>query len=188
MSKFWNQADLEPKRGFKFTLEVGGDADIMFIVKDAQRPSFSIGEGVHDFLGKKFYYPGSIEWDPVDVTLVEPISRNAVSKMKNILVESGYTWIDGQIDPNSLATISKKRAVEALGNVIVTTIDSDGNAVDTWQLQNPWIQKVEPSAHDYTDEDLANLTLTFRYDYAEVESRGETGVAGVLNDLASGLA
>lgn len=167
--QFWNSPNMEPKRNYKFEVSVQGIKK--WIVKDFQRPTYSMGEGEHNYLNHKFYYPGIVEWDTVDFTIVDPIDQNAVELLKNIIRDSGYKWIDPnhQINPNDQSTVSKSDSVAQLGEVIVRQIDSDGNPVDEWKLVNAWVKEINYSDLAYDNEDLSDITLTLRYDYATSE-------------------
>jgi hypothetical protein len=169
--EFWNSAELEPKRAQKFQLYINGIPT--HIVKTAGRPSPDIGTATHNYLDKEFKFPGTVKWDPINVQLIDPIALNAADIVKDILVASGYKWIDDDfvITPEDLATISKKKAVEAMGSVAIAQIDADGNEVDRWELQNGWISKIDNSELDYKSEELTNMTLTITYDFATFERR-----------------
>ena len=51
----------------------------------------------------------------------------------------------------------------------VKWIDSDGNTVDEWLLHNAFITKVAMGELSYDNEEISEVTLTFRYDYAQVD-------------------
>jgi len=165
---FWNSAAMEPKRNMKFVLYMNGIKS--FIVKKVKRPSPSIGEAEHVYLGNKFYYPGIVSWEAIEITLVDIIDPNAAAKMREIIHNSGYSWIRPRnVDPKDLSTISKLKSVTSLGNITIEHINSNGDTVDTWKLINPWLKKVDFSELSYINEDLSEITLTIRFDYATHE-------------------
>lgn len=169
--QFWSSHVLEPKRNFRFRMNVG---DVCFyLVKSAGRPNFEISQAEHSYLNHTFKFPGKVTWQDVDVTLVDPIDDNSLEKMKTIIVNSGYHWIreDEILNSSELNTISKKKAVEALsiGNgkgLKLQQIDADGRVVDEWSFRNAWISKVTPNELAYENEDLSDITLTITYDFA----------------------
>ena len=69
---FWSQADVEPKRGFRFVVQIG--TQVVWWAKQVSTPSFDVGEVEHSFLGNKYYFPGKVSWTEVSLTLVDPIS------------------------------------------------------------------------------------------------------------------
>jgi len=105
---FWNEAQIEPKRKFKFLVTFSGvtnDETIpSFVVKKVTKPSFSITEGSHQFLGNKFYYPGKLEWKEIDLTIVD---------------SGGFSE---SIEGDNIGTVSNLNATDANGNTI-TQID-----------------------------------------------------------------
>lgn len=177
---FWNSPSLEPKRNFKFLLIIRGIPT--FTVKIAGRPKFKIEETSHKYLGKEFWFPGTVTWEPISVTLVEPIQANSVPIVKGIITRSGYDWMKSNavINSSTLGTISKKAAVEAMGNVVLLHLDSEGKEVDRWKLMNSWVSSITPSELSHDSDDLSNLVLTLRYDYAIVDSKGSS-VSNVLD-------
>jgi hypothetical protein len=183
---FWNSPTLEPKRDFKFLLIIRGVPS--FVVKVAGRPKFSIEAQPHRYLGKEFWFPGTVTWEPVSATLVEPIQKNSVAIMRDIIAASGYDWMrsNSEINSSQLGTVSKKAAVTAMGNVVLLHIDSEGNTVDRWKLMNSWISDIEPSELSYDSEDLSNLVITLRYDYAIVETPGSENTLASVSNLIGG--
>ena len=66
-------------------------------------------------------------------------------------------------------TINNKDAVNSLGGrLYITQLDSDGRPIEEWQLYNPFIKGVSFDELDYEGDDLLNLELTIRYDWARL--------------------
>ena len=170
--QFWDSQDMEPKRDYKFVLHLNSVAS--WIVKSVKRPSYTVKETPHKYLHHTFYYPAGVEWDPVEITLVDPISHNAAELMMDIVNQSGYTWAvtnpAGQ-SSESAATISKSASARALGIPEIVQVNSQGDPVDIWTLQNAWISSVDFSELSYDSDSLSELRLTLRYDYATFESK-----------------
>ena len=176
---FWSDASLgtpEPKRSYRWLLYLG---DVpQWVVKKVTKPSFSITETSHTYINHNFYYPGKVEWSEVNVTLVDPASPDAVQTMYNALRASGYSPPENQFDTQ---TISKQRAVNALGQVRIVQLgdqfadESDNGAmsagqefVEEWILYNAWIKDAKFGDLDYTSDELVEIELTLRYDYAKL--------------------
>lgn len=180
-NNFWTSAKFEPKRVFRFkmVLDVAGTDIGSYLVKDVQRPKFKIGEVGHQYLNHKFHYPGHVEWEPVTVTLVDSIDPGSTVALRDYLYKSGYGWMteNGAHDASrQMVTISKARAVDNAGGTIrIVQIDADGNDIETWKLQNAWIKDVDYSDFKYEDEEIANISLTFRYDWAELVPHARPG-------------
>ena len=123
----------DPKRKFRFTVEFQGinaaqGGALLWYAKTAAKPSFTIGEGEHADLNHKFYYPGSVTWNTISLTMVDPADPDMTATLSDIVVASGYS---PPTDATALGSISKAKAAGALGTVIITQVDSDGNPLET---------------------------------------------------------
>ena len=163
----------DPKRKFRFTVEIQGiDAGAtggaaMWYAKTVSKPSFQIAAAEHKYLNHTFYYPGSVTWQDVTLTLVDPANPDMTATLSDIVVQSGYT---PPTNATSLSTMSKAKAAGALGSVIITQIDADGNPVETWTLMNSFITDLKYGDLAYGEDDLIELSLTLKYDWARVET------------------
>jgi hypothetical protein len=172
---FWtNSTSQDPKRAFRFTVtmtNLGGG--LLWYAKSVTKPKLTIGEAEHDFLNHKFYYPGKTTWDPVTLKLVDPISPDAAGELLSLIVDTGYNIPAGfaSLVPNvGLRNPSKNTSVDALGEIKIDQIDSEGAPVETWTLNNAWIKDVAFGDLDYSQEGLTEITLTIRYDWATFNS------------------
>jgi hypothetical protein len=50
----------------------------------------------------------------------------------------------------------------------IRQIDDDGNNLETWVLKNAWIKDVSLGSLEYGADDLLEIQLKFRYDWAEL--------------------
>lgn len=165
---FWTTTpERDPKRNFRFQVlitGIQGSEPAVWWAKKIAKPSFTVGESKHVYLGHSFYYPGKVEWEPVSMTLVDPLEPGSLYRINEIVRKAGYR-VPG--DANVLVTKSKSKASTNLGAVKILQIDADGNQVETWTLKNPFIKKVSFSELDYENEDISTIDLEFRYDWAE---------------------
>ena len=171
----------DPKRKFRFTVEFQGVAAaiggaVMWYAKTVGKPSFQIASSEHKYLNHTFYYPGSVTWQDVQLTLVDPVDPDMTATLTDIIVQSGYS---PPSDTNSLSTMSKAKAAGALGTVIITQIDSDGKPLETWTLWNSFITEIKYGDLEYGGDDLTEMSVTLKYDWARVETAGASvAVAG----------
>jgi hypothetical protein len=203
---FWNEAQIEPKRKFKFLLTIDGatqDETIpSFVVKKVTKPSFSITEGSHQFLGNKFYYPGKLEWKEIDLTIVDvggfeenPTQEGQVgttagepqiditSRIINILSKFGYQQpndvgaelASGAFTAGSLKTFSKFAGTSVVPAINIQQLDSNGGVIEKWTLNNAWIKEVNFGELDYSSEDNVEITLKLRYDWATFTPANSAG-------------
>tara|TARA_R110000851_G_scaffold200990_2_gene352160 strand:+ start:239 stop:838 length:600 start_codon:yes stop_codon:yes gene_type:complete len=172
---FWSERQVEPKRKFRWLLYWTGVPQ--FVVKSVKKPSFSVETTAHQFLNYEFNYPGRVKWNPIDITIVDPVNPDSTKSLYKILENSGYV-IPSEYNEAEAATISKKGMVEALGTEIkLVQLDADGiNHIETWVIKNPLITSAEFDTLDYSQDDLLNISISITYDYATIE-----GVSGKKN-------
>tara|TARA_R100000664_G_scaffold2053_1_gene5259 strand:- start:13025 stop:13612 length:588 start_codon:yes stop_codon:yes gene_type:complete len=181
-TNFGENAELkDPKRKFRFTVEFQGiqspqGGAILWYAKTVSKPSFQINASEHKYLNHTFWYPGSVSWQDVALTLVDPVEPDMAATLSDIVVQSGYS---PPTDANSLTTMSKAKSAGALGTVIITQIDSNGKPLETWTLWNAWMTEVKYGDLGYGEDDLTEMSVTLKYDWARVETvNGSVAVAG----------
>ena len=148
---FWSQsfgedADLkDPKRNFRFTVSITGIT----------------GNG------------GPLLWYANSVTKPQFTLSSAEHKYLNhsFYYPGGYK-VPTDASSNSLTSISKARAVGALGRVEIKQIDADGRPIETWTLWNAWVEDVDfGGTLSYGDEKLTEIALKLKYDWARIETK-----------------
>ncbi len=164
--RFWADAFTEPKRSYRFVL-ANMRGIPQWIVKTVKKPSLQITESEHSFINYKFYYPGRVEWQPIDLTLVDPVDPDATATLMEIVRDMGYVY-PSDIDKGNIITVSKKKSIEALGSSIyLQQIDADGGGlIESWELKNPFITNLDFGELSYEDDGLVNINVTLRYDWA----------------------
>jgi hypothetical protein len=166
----------DPKRVFRFTVEfqgisaAQGGAQLWF-AKTVSKPSFTISAAEHQYLNHTFHYPGNVTWNDVSLTLVDPVDPDMTATLSDIVAQGGYA---PPTNADSLGTISKAKAASALGTVLITQIDADGNPLETWTLWNPFISELSFGELTYGDDSLSELSVTLKYDWARVETANES--------------
>ena len=80
--------------------------------------------------------------------------------------------------------MSKAKAAGALGKVIITQIDSDGNPLEKWTLWNAFIKDVKFGDLTYDGDNLTQTDVELQYDWARVETAGQSSaVVGGGNEF-----
>jgi len=183
---FGEKANLkDPKRNFRFTVQFTGINDearggaLLWYAKTAAKPSFAIASAEHKYLNHTFYYPGAVTWNDVTITLVDPVSPDMTATLADIVQASGYTPPTDSTNEN-MGTMSKAKAAGALGTVLITQLDADGQPLETWTLWNSFITEAKfGDSLEYGNDDLTELSVTLKYDWARVTttnpSVGPTG-------------
>ena len=162
---FWSDFKVEPKRAYRWILYLGGIPS--WICKKVSKPSFAVSETEHTFLNNKFYYPGPVQRNTVTVTLADPVEPDAAATMLKIIQESGYQ-LPVDAEKAQASTISKAKAVQALGTVRIQQIGADGKEIEEWELVNAWIKDVKLGELDYESDDMVDVEIEIRYDYAQM--------------------
>lgn len=186
---FWtdNNGAKEPKRNFRFQVSMTGlndgekgggqnssaaDSSILWWAKKVTKPNFTIGEGKHVYLGHTFYYPGKVEWQEISMTLVDPISPNASGIFMDMVAKSGYVLPKDSESKQTLGKYNFSEAAKGIGEMTITQMNSEGVAVEVWTLKNAFIKSLKLGDLDYENEDLSNIELGLRYDWAECNTGG----------------
>lgn len=173
---FWGQSldagGKDPKRKFRWKVQFGPDDGVVWWAKTCDKPKMTISaDAQHKFLGHTFKFPGSVTWEDISMTLVDPAENeqggvDAAKKLLTIIHNSGYKFLTTAAGP--FETISKGKSTAALKQVIITQLDADNNPIEQWTLHNPFIKSVEFDQLDYGSDDLSEITLGFVYDWAEL--------------------
>jgi hypothetical protein len=194
---FWSDASFgtpDPKRKYRWLVQLGGMPP--WIAKKVSKPGWEVSETKHNYLIHQFYYPGRVTWKDVSLTLVDPAGAgtDTMQTIYNKLVESGYAPPESETNYN---TISRSAAVTSLGRVVIQQIGdafelggegesliegtsgTPGRVVEEWVLYNAWIKDVDLGDLDYESDDLVELALTLRYDYAKLNTANSPHSPGV---------
>jgi hypothetical protein len=201
MSLIWTQASLEPKRKFRYLVDIAGDANdadfteaiknVRFLAQTCDRPGVKVGASEHKYFDKTYYHPGRVTWDPnpISIKLVDIQAKESSGVDTNATLLQAFAKSGLQIftADNQFRTIGKSRAVGALGSVKIQVLSSltdstgfiagepalaNGGVAEQWILKNAWLESFKPDALDYGSEDILTVTIQVRYDYCEFISPG----------------
>lgn len=184
---------VEPKRKFRWVLDINGIP--MWTIKKVDKPSYTITTAEHVFINHKFYYPGRVEYNEVSFTIVDAGHPDAAETLRQLIHAGGYRWPEDATVASQ--SITKHAAVNALGDVVIkqiggggmdltggaSTVDADGkipqfqdqdNVYELWFLKNAFVTSVEFGDLDYTSDDLSEITIKLRYDYAILNEKSRT--------------
>ena len=144
----------EPKMSNRFIMEIDGIP--AYLIKTAARPQLQLNSVPLDHINVKRYVKGKAEWQPITVTLYDPIvPSGAQSVMEWVrLHHESVTGRDGYSD-----FYKKEVRFNLLGPV--------GDKVEEWVLHGAFIQTANFNDLDFANgTDVADISLTLRYDYA----------------------
>ena len=120
---FWSDGTVEPKRNFRFQVQFGGGgvaSEVNWWAKTVTIPAWDVAEVEHNYLDNKYYFPGRVTWADVTLTLVDPISVDAVSITNKILTDQNYL-----VKNNSTIGKTISHANTAL-TFVITVYDASG--------------------------------------------------------------
>lgn len=170
-------AGLDPKRSYRFILYLNEIPS--YFVKSTGVPSLTIGDGgTHKFLGHEFKFPGGVKWEgDITVKLVDTIDYNMAQKFMDHVRKAGYVYPSNFSESSTNAEYFRKTISKAkfpFKQIKIQRLNSDGQTFETWVLNNPWISKVDFGTASYDDEKLLEVSVTFKYDWAELRD-GDSG-------------
>ena len=170
----------DPKRKFRFMVSFGNlDSDpglMMWWASKVDKPGFTINAAEHKYLNHTFYYPGNVTWSEVTLTLVDPVNPDITATVSDILEVAGYDVPAPPSSTEAPGTMSKSKAANALGAVIVQQLDAAGTPLETWTLWNCFITDVQYGELAYGEDGLSEVTIKMRYDWASVKTAGKSAL------------
>ena len=105
---------------------------------------------------------------------------------------AGYRIPAGTLDTH-FGSISKKSATDQFGggaesestdDIRIIQLDEDGNQLEVWTLKHAWLKEVTFGDLDYSSDDLLEVTMKFRYDWAEFRSGAPESTTGGIDRFA----
>lgn len=176
---WWSNASdsglqLKQRYNFKLYLE-----SFVYTAKSADRPKASVEVKSYQLINHNYKYPGIVTWDPINVTIVdfENIEGGTLNTKSiwEALGKSGYSPPDGTSGNLREYPYLTTPAKNLFGSetfkgqpVKIETIDNDGKAIETWELYNPIISKIDWGSHEYGSDEGIEISLTIEYDYAKL--------------------
>lgn len=175
------KSGLDPKRQHRFILYLNGVQS--YFVRSVGVPKLTVGEGgSYKFLGHEFRFPGSPKWEgEITVKLVDTIDYNMAQKFVDYVRKAGYVYPskfnESAGNPEYYRkTVSKAKFKDSFNQIQIQRIDADGNTFESWVLNNPWISAVDFGTATYDDEKLLEVSVTFKYDWAELRNAANGGL------------
>ena len=146
----------EPKTANRFVMEIDGIP--AYLVKTMSRPSIQFETITLDHINVKRYVKGKASWQPITVTLYDPIvPSGAQSVIEWVrLHHESVTGRDGYSD-----FYKKDITFNVLGPV--------GDKVEEWTLKGTWIKEATFGDLDWSTNDVVGISLTLKYDYANLQ-------------------
>ncbi len=143
----------EPKRKYRWLLEIDGvDA---FVMKTAGRPQSTFEETVIDYINAKRWISGKQAWNPIQVTLHDPIAPSAAQKVMTWM-RLNYENLTGRA---GYASVYKK-------DISLKLLDPQGAVVELWDIKGAWPMDIQWGDLDYASSDNVEISFSMRFDNA----------------------
>lgn len=154
---------LEPIRKHRwimqFTTVPGGGSNekLAFVAHTATRPEISYNQVEHQRLNERFYTAGKPTWNELAMSFYDFI--RGTDSASEIL----WNWSNQVYNPITGA-MGFKKDYSVSGTLAM--LDPSGGVVQVWNLFYCWPATVGWGDLSSEDDALAEVTVTFRYDYA----------------------
>jgi hypothetical protein len=144
----------EPKRKNRFILRFPSSLGINeWFVISTSRPKIAINEVEIPFLNTSTYVAGRFTWDAIDVTFKDPIGPSA----SQALMEWVRLHAESVTGRMGYAAGYKK-------DIELEMLDPTGVVVEKWILQGTFITNADFGSLEYSDDEIADITVTLRMD------------------------
>lgn len=143
----------------------GGDA-LTIACKSCDVPKLTTGENEIDRINDKVYVPGKSTYDTISLSFYEYIQdeKNATGHTDKSAGAILYAWQQKIHNAKSGVQGAKKNIAK---NVAIVQIDGNGNAVRVWNVYHAWPTTVEFGNLDSTADEIQEVNVTLRFDWAE---------------------
>ena len=143
----------EPKTKNRFIMSIEGIP--AYLIRAMNRPSIEFEEIVLDHINVKRYVKGKAAWQPIEITLYDPVVPSAAQAVLE-WIRLGHESVTGR---DGYSDFYKK-------DVTFNLLGPVGDVVEEWVLKGTYIQSANFGDMDYSVSEPAEISLTLQYDYA----------------------
>ena len=127
-----------------------------YLIRAMARPQIEFEEIVLDHINVKRYVKGKAAWQPIDITLYDPIVPSGAQAVLE-WIRLGHESVTGR---DGYSDFYKK-------DVTFNLLGPVGDVVEEWTLKGAYIQNAAFNDLDWGNgTDPVDITLTLQYDYA----------------------
>ena len=143
----------EPKLKNRYIMNIDGIN--AYLVKTMARPTIESEEVALPHMNVTRYVKGRTQWQPIDITLYDPIVPSAAQQVIEWirLSHESVTGRDGYAD------FYKK-------DITINTLGPVGDKVEEWKLKGAFISTANFGSLSFDEVSPVDITLTLKYDYA----------------------
>ena len=143
----------EPKVKNRFIMYIEGIP--AYLIRAMSRPQLEFEEIVLDHINVKRYIKGKAAWQPIEITLYDPIVPSGAQAVLE-WIRLGHESVTGR---DGYSDFYKK-------DVTFNLLGPVGDIVEEWKLVGTYIANAHFGDLDYATSEAAEITLTLQYDYA----------------------
>tara|TARA_B100000073_G_scaffold325036_1_gene308477 strand:+ start:143 stop:631 length:489 start_codon:yes stop_codon:yes gene_type:complete len=143
----------EPKTKNRFIMYIEGIP--AFTIKAMARPQIQFDEVVLEHINVKRYVKGKGAWQPLEITLYDPIVPSASQAVME-WVRQHHESVTGR---QGYSDFYKK-------DITFNLLGPVGDIVEEWTLKGAFIQSANFGDMDYGTSDPVEIAVTLQYDYA----------------------
>ena len=143
----------EPKTQNRFIMYIEGIP--AFTIKAMARPTIQFDEVVLEHINVKRYVKGKGAWQPLEITLYDPIVPSASQAVMD-WVRQHHESVTGR---QGYSDFYKK-------DITFNLLGPVGDIIEEWTLKGTFIQSSNYGTKDYGTSDPVEIGLTLQYDYA----------------------
>ena len=143
----------EPKTQNRFIMYIEGIP--AFTIKAMARPTIQFDEVVLEHINVKRYVKGKGAWQPLEITLYDPIVPSASQAVME-WIRQHHESVTGR---QGYSDFYKK-------DITFNLLGPVGDIIEEWTLKGTFIQNANFGTLDYGTSDPVEIALTLQYDYA----------------------
>jgi hypothetical protein len=141
----------EPKRKNRWVFAIEGiDA---FLMKTANRPSYSTNETTIPFINSTRYLAGKTTFETMSVTLHDPIAPSGAQQVME-WIRTHFESVSGRA---GYADFYKR-------DCQLKMLDPVGTVVELWDIKGAWLQQAQFGDLSYDGDDPQEISMTLRFD------------------------
>ena len=148
-----NAFSWEPVKAHQFIMSMG---DIpAFLIKSSAKPSIANGEITLDHINVQRYVKGKSVWNTISVSLYDAIVPSGAQAV--------MSWIR---DHHESATGRDGYSSFYKKEIKLRQLSPLGEVIEEWVLKGTYIVDANFGTLDWSSEEVVNIELTLRYDWA----------------------
>jgi len=150
----------------------GGSTNLLLFAYKATRPTPEFDEITIHSGQDEIYRPGKNRWKPIDITFYERLTGQPAYLDQDLTDQAAsliYEWWGGKNFGLPGGVVHLDQSVLGIGYqkpCELAMLDGNGTPVWTYYLADCWPQRVTPSDLSYASTDIAEITVTLRYNKA----------------------